>query len=927
MTEEISLTDLQQEAVNHSAGRLRVIACPGSGKTEVIAHRIARLIETGERPGGIAAITFTEKAASELKSRIRRILEKEYPERSDFGDMFIGTIHAFCLEMLRDIDPVYRTYDVLDGPRRVAYLAKKENYYGRIGLVRLEKTHRLSFYRTISEFIRGTDVMITERIDQRKLTDRRFAECFVNYLQTLDEDRYFDFPTIIGRLVDRLETDPDSRPLIAPRTEHIIVDEFQDVDPIQGKLLDLLSENTGSIAVVGDDDQGIYNWRGTDVSLIREFADGSRGECKEVTLATNFRSTSSIVNLSSQFISHNRRRILKKINPNPKLTRVYEQGDIQVQIFDTQEQELDYIVNRIKELHGTDFTDRSNRSFSLSYSDFAVLTRTNDLASLVIDRLDRENIPSVASSGESIFRRPEVMFAVRSLAYVFDTEPLLYENSRTPDLKTLVYEYPAIFPRERFPGADAGKFRERIESLRNHVTGIKEKGRNDYLPGMGLQEIYHRVLSALGAGTFELGEVYGYNLASLSQAVSDYESVWVRLRASEVKYFFYFIRAYGDSSYQDPRHQDEFLIDAVRIMTIHKAKGLEFPVVFVPDFTDRTRRNRNVAFVDLNLYDADRYAGDDEDERRVYYTAVTRSEKYLFLTGSSYVQGRVRERRMHRFLREMPQEYLSGMMELARPRSGLKPRSQVASEFETSYSQLTSYLRCPEDFLLRNVYGFNAGVPPAFGYGTNVHNILNMIHREYIRKGRIPDESEIEETVRRMFRLRYATSDMEKNMMGAAERIIKRYVRIHSSDFSRILETEKRFEFVLENALVAGQIDLLKKLDSDGNITQVEIIDFKAEKSEGIYSSDYDRQLGYYAIACLESLKMKPQKATVHVLDAGSEGEEPREVDISDSALHSARKEIETTVSRIRAKEFPALPDHEKCSECDYNQICSYRAK
>jgi len=929
MTEGISLTGPQQEAVNHSAGRMRVIACPGSGKTEVIAHRVARLIETGERPGGIVAITFTEKAASELKTRIRRILEKEYPERADFGDMFIGTIHAFCLEMLRDIDPIYRTYDVLDGPRRVAYIAKGENYFGRIGLVRLQKSQESGFFETVAKFIRSADVMITEGIDQGRLTDRRFADCFSNYLHILDEDRYFDFPTIVRRLVDELEKNSGSRLLIAPRTEHIIVDEFQDVDPLQGRLLDLLSVNTRSIAVVGDDDQGIYHWRGTDVHIIREFADESRGGCRDITLGRNFRSTASIVDLSSQFISHNSKRIPKKIEPNPLLTREYEQGDIQTQIFDTQENELDYIVGKIRELHGTDFTDRSNRRYSLSYSDFAVLTRTNDLASMVIDRLDKENIPSVASSGESILERPEVKFAIKCLAYIFNADPILREGGGIPDLRNLVSEYQTVFSREKFAGADAEEFANRMKSVRGKISAIEGKGEdgNDYLPGLGLQEIYHEVLNALGADKFNLGEVYSYNLASLSQAVSDYESVWIRLRASEVKYFFYFLRAYGDSSYQDPRHQDDLLIDAVRIMTIHKAKGLEFPVVFVPDFVDHRRPRELTLFVDKNLYDAARYSGDDEDERRVYYTAITRSEKYLFLTGSSHAPGKVRERKVHRFLQEMPREYFTGIMELVKPRSGLPSRAQVASEFETSYSELTSYMRCPEDFLLRNVYGFNAGVPPAFGYGTNVHNILNMIHREYIRKGIIPGEKEIEETVSRMFKLRYATRNMEKNMEAAAARIIKNYVSIHSNDFSRILETEKRFEFVLGNALISGQIDLLKKLDSNGNITDVEIIDFKAEKKEGIYSSDYDRQLRYYAIACLDSLKLRPQKATVHILDAEEEVDETRDVDISDSSLSSTRQDIAGTVSRIRSKKFPASPDHEKCKECDYMKICPYRAK
>ncbi|WMT45425.1 MAG: ATP-dependent DNA helicase [Cuniculiplasma divulgatum] len=927
MPDDIVLTDQQERAAGHEMGRLRVIACPGSGKTEIIARRIANLIKNGSPPQGIAAITFTEKAAGELKLRIRKILDSEFPQRADFGDLFIGTIHAFCLEMLREMDPVYRTYDILDGPRRVAFLAKYGNYYHNIGLVRLEKKHGLRFYQTVRQFMRSADIMLTESINPDNLTDTSFAEVFRNYISELDAQRYFDFPSIISRLVSTLEGDRGKLDLIEHRIRHVIVDEFQDVDPLQGKLLDIISERAQSVAVVGDDDQGIYHWRGTDVSIIIDFGSETKGACTDVKLETNFRSTPEIVDLASVFISNNRRRLSKAMKSNPKLARRYEPGDIQAGMFGNEEEELDFIVGRMRELHETDFTDRRNIPFSISWSDMAVLTRTNSWASKIIDRLERGGIPAVASSGESIFERPEVQFALDCLSYVFRTERFGRDGRILPDAKYLRNSYSAIFPRERFSPADPSLFVRNIEQIRGDMIRLSEKDDKDYLPGLGLQEIYHRILQAAGADRFDFGEVYSYNLAALSQAVSDYESVWVRLRASEVKYFFNFVSAYGDDAYQDPRHSDQGLVDAVRIMTIHKAKGLEFPVVFIPDFVDKRRPNETQTFVDRNLYNSDRYRGGEEDERRVYYTALTRSEKYIFMTGSRTVPDRKKPRDMHRFLGEMPAKYVSGASMLSRSRSGYPPRLRATGEYETSYSEMISYLRCPEDFLLRNIYGFNAGVPAAFGYGTNIHNVLNMIHRQYIREGRVPDEKEIESITQRMFRLRYATREMERNMMESAIKVIQRYVKIHSRDFSRILETEKRFEFVLDSALINGQIDLLKKLDSDGAIKQVEIIDFKTEKLDGAYSADYERQLRYYAIACLESLNMKPEKAFVHHLDQDDPSKAFTEVDISEPRLQAAKNEIKTVVSKITGREFPPSPSSSKCAECDYNRICSYGAR
>ena len=926
MPQDITLTAAQASATEHGSGRLRVVACPGSGKTEVIARRIANLIKKGNPPQGIAAITFTEKAAGELKLRIRKILDAEFPQRADFGDMFIGTIHAFCLEMLREIDPLYRTYDILDGPRRVAFLAKGGNYYGKIGLVRLERSYSLSFYQTIRRFIRSADIILTESISPDKLSDERFAEVFGNYLKVLDDERYFDFPSIISRLVSILDGDRGKLDLIGHRIRHVIVDEFQDVDPLQGKLLDILSGHANSVAVVGDDDQGIYHWRGTDVSLIIDFGSQAKGPCTDIKLETNFRSTPEIVDMASHFISHNRKRLGKAMKSNPNLSRKYEPGDIHAELFSSEDEELDFIVRRMKELEGTDFSDRNNRHFSISWSDIAVLTRTNEWASRIIDRLEREGIPSVASSGESIFERPEVQFALDCLSHVFNAERWGPDGSTVPDIGSLKTSYAHIFPQSKFSRADPSLFARRIDRIRQDIERLERKGDKDYLTGLGLQEIYHRILQAAGADMFDFGEVYSYNLAALSQAVSDYESVWIRLRASEVRYFFNFVRAYGDDAYQDTRHRDQGLVDAVRIMTIHKAKGLEFPVVFIPDFVERRRPNEEQTFVDRNLYNHDRYRGDEEDERRVYYTALTRSEKYIIMTGSRSVPDRKRPREMHRFIAEMPEKYISSASSVTRGRSGFPPRLRVTGEYETSYSEMISYLRCPEDFLLRNIYGFNAGVPAAFGYGTNVHNVLNMIHRQYLRNGKVPDDGEIDSITRRMFKLRYATQEMEKRMLESAIKVIQRYVRVHSMDFTRILETEKRFEFVLDSALINGQIDLLKKLDSDGSIRQVEIIDFKTEKLEGVYSADYERQLRYYAIACLESLNMKPEKALVHHLDQGDPSKEYTVVDISEPKLQEARDEIRNVVSKVTCREFPPSPSPEKCGECDYNKICSHNA-
>lgn len=929
MVEDLNLTRNQEEAISHTEGLLRVIACPGSGKTEIIARRIANLIASGEAPSGIVAITFTEKAAEELKKRIRKILQVKVPERADIGDMFVGTIHAFSLEMLRELYPYYRTFDVLDDAQRVAFVSKSMNYYNNIQMVKLEKHHGLSYYRTISMFLKSVDIMLMERIDPSQLDDERFGKCFAAYVEQLDEERYFDFSTIISTLVDKLTSDEKALDLISHRTEHVIVDEFQDVDKLQNELLRLLSGRAKSLCVVGDDDQGIYNWRGTDVSIIRNLGTtgGYAVDPQDVVLDTNFRSTADVVKLAREFIKHNEHRLPKSMDANKRLFRPSEKGDIQYGYFDNDDEELSFIVSRIKELVGTDFTDKTNRKFSLSYGDFAVLTRTNEWASKIIDHFEENGIKCIATSGESIFERPEVVFALNSLAYVFNCNG--YDtNGSIPEIESLKQSYSKLFPSTKYPDADKSSFVKILRGIRLQVQEIREEKENDYLPDLGLQGFYHKIMQSMGADIFDFDEVYNYNFACLSQAISDYESVWTRLAAREVKYFFNFVHSYAYSTYTDPRHQDPSILDAVKVMTIHKAKGLEFPVVFVPDFVKRQHSHRHDNFVEDDLYDADRYAGTEEDERRVFYTAMTRSEKYLFISGSKHAKGKVRPRQEHKFIEELNHTLISDPIDIIRARNGLNPRLVVEAEYSTSYSNLISYIRCPEDFLLRNVYGYNAGVPAAFGYGTNIHNILNLIHKEYIRSGKIPSEEEIEGIIegtsenRGMFNLRYSTSPMTKTMMKGAVKVIHNYVKLHSGDFDRILETEKRFEFVIGEALITGQIDLLKKLSSNGDLSEVEVIDFKTEKADGVYSADYARQLRYYAIACLEALNLKPERAVVHHLDNNRRDS----VDISEQYLSGAKEEVTEIVGKILKKEFPAKPEKSRCEECDYLRLCSFKS-
>ena len=920
MSEKITLTREQESVIEHSKGHLRIIACPGSGKTEVLSRRIANMIERGIDPKTIVAFTFTEKAAEELKLRIRMLLETRCPNRADFGDMFVGTIHEFCFFMLKEIDPNYRSFDVLDEAKRIAFVSKQQNFYEKIRLRGLMIQHHLRYYQTIVKFLEGADIIMMEDIDPGKLTDERFSQCYLRYRQLLNDEKYLDFSSMIHTFVENVKKCKTAHELLGTRIKHVVVDEYQDVNRIQEMLIELLSLRAESVCVVGDDDQNIYHWRGSDVNFIRTFDQRySKYNVTDIHLNTNFRSTDAIIYTARKFIENNKQRLYKKMMPNERLSRKYADGDIFHRHFQNDGEEFGFILKKINDLHGTDFLDKRNTPFSISYSDFGILVRTNEDAARIVDYLDSHGIPCIAYSGISIFERPITEFAMDCISYVFSCRG--YNREETPQIEFMEQQYSIVFDHEHFPKADPRSFSSKMKKIRNEADSLLARSPKDYFADLGLQGFYYKILNAMGAEDFDFGDIFNYNLAALSRAISDYESVWTRLRASEVEGFFFFVYAYARKYYTESVHDDAAIIDAVHVLTIHKAKGLEYPVVFVPNFEQRRRWMDPPTLVDSNLYDFAKYEGTDEDERRVYYTAMTRSEKYLYITGSREQNNRKKSYEPHDFIRNFDMKYFSDNPYSERIASRYGSRMRNIGIYPTSFSHLSCYGRCPHDFRLRHVYQYNAGVPVTFGYGTNVHNMLNIIHTLYIRKKTIPTEKEIEIILDRIFKLRYATDKIARGMKKSVLRIVKNYVKIHQNEFNRILQTEKKFEFALSDALVSGEIDLLKKVDESGKVTEVEIIDFKTDRNDSVYKEDYHKQLRFYAIACLESLGLKPERAYVHHLDKNKKSY----VDITSSRLADVKDEINVQISCILNKDYPPKYNRTLCSKCDYRVICPHK--
>jgi len=897
----LNYTQNQKEAINFKDGNLQIIACAGSGKTDVITRRIATLIRGGIKSENVVAFTFTEKAAEEMKIRVRKHLQELRPENPEIGDMYVGTIHSFCFELLKDLKPKYRGYDVLDENKRILFLSN----YGNFHQIKLSHLYRSgeSRYRCINKFCRSVDVVREEMIDPERLPPE-FGLCYTKYLDLLDERNFMDFSGMISEVVRLLEQDEEFAKKVRDSCKYVIVDEYQDINPLQEKLIRLMVGDSGNLCVVGDDDQCIYQWRGTNVDNILTFKNRYK-DVKPIEIAVNFRSNEAIVESSRKLIEKNTSRLSKEIVPWKERKIKYEEGDVYAVFFDSLEDEANFIADRIEHLRGTKYTNNKGEEFSLDYRDVAIFFRSvKRSAEPYIRAFKERGIDYIVKGGGKLFGQDEVMLAVQSIGFLggFD-----FGNDKIT-AESLVDLYNNCFQE----WGDAEKFIIQLETLK------EELGQESLI---SLQEIYQRILFYMGATDFEFKETQYYNLGMLSQAISDFEMIYGKIKVKQIKYFTGFIKGHAERSYEEGGQDDPTKINAVKIMTIHRAKGLQFPVVFLPNLINGRFPPKTYPvqwYVPEDLFPTKRYMGTIEDERKLFYVAITRSEKYLFLSGSKHIPERVGVADPSPFFIEFPKGCaVTTLIKDPTKRERLDlSRTEKLKGFPTSYSELRYYDRCPCDYKLRFVYGFNPTLAMALGYGRMIHNTLNIVHAQYRESP--PSNEEIARIVDDNFFLRFAPEQFLDRFKDSAKRIIENYVTNFSGDLNLVLETEKSFEFALGDALISGSIDLIKKLDEKGEVEGIEIVDFK-NREDSEMATDYEKQLKLYAVASLRSLGLHPKKATVHHLDDCSKSD----VDISEKELERIENEVKNEITAIMNRDFPKRPDKKKCGACDWKYICT----
>ncbi len=907
----MSFTEAQIEAIQHSGSHLQLIACAGSGKTEVVARRVATLLDPAREPrlspANIVAFTFTEKAAGELKQRIVERTRDAHGEVVGMAEMFVGTIHAFCLELLTTEVPEYMKYEVFNAVQQSLFIDRNSRKSGLTATVDLNGKP-LRRYLDTPHYSSALQILREDDVDDA-LVSSSLKSGLAAYQALLAQHHYLDYSAIMDRAVIELETNDDFRKRIGERIKHVIVDEYQDVNPIQERLVRAMADAGAHVCVVGDDDQTIYQWRGSDVSNILTFKD-RYANVHQVRLQENFRSSEGVIDLAREFIKQNQHRLDKAMVPTN--AQPYEKGDIVALGHDTPEEEARYIAETIKELVGVAFTDADGTRRGLSWSDMAILFRSvAKNAAPVIAALDEAGIPYVVEGMNNLFHTHEAE-AARQLFYFMDGRMGANELAAYWRIPRFGFDSDAVHTAV----ANASKARSRL---------LNNAGQ-EHWSLYNLQRQFMSFLEDLGLKEENIsdGEVVLYNLGKFSQLISDFEAIHFHSDPQR-KYeeFAKFLEYGAEGAYPEGWQDSQYAnVDAVRIMTVHKGKGMQWPVVFVPAllrnrFPSKRQGGRSVwHLLDENAVDDHmRYRGSVEDERRLFYVAVTRSQKFLFLTHAPIANNRLYKRPSDFFEDVLVSKYVKRRRQTYDDRDRLEPQAKKSvANVTLSFSDVKYFFECPYQFKLRILYGFNAPIHEALGYGKSLHDALAEVHARAIR-GDLAGEAEVEELVRRHLHVPYAYPALRETLEASARKVVSNYLADNAELLQNIEFSEKTISIDLGDGItVSGRIDLVRRLDTD----ETTIVDLKSKDRVQV-DEVTETQLHIYALGYRELTGHDADFVEIYNLEERQK--KPRSVD--EDFIEDVRSDVRDAANSLRQNDFPVKTSHKACSTCDYLGMCS----
>ena len=690
-----TLNDMQQKAVYHTEGPLLILAGAGSGKTRVLTHRIAYLIgEKGVNPWNILAITFTNKAAQEMRERVDQIVG------NDGGSVWVSTFHSTCVRILRryidrlGYDNNFTIYDTDDQKTLMKDVCRRLDV----------DTKQYKERALLAAISHAKDELLTpddmERNAGGDFREKRIAEIYREYQASLRRNNALDFDDLIVKTVELFRKCGEVLEYWQDRFRYIMVDEYQDTNTAQFKFVSLLASKYENLCVVGDDDQSIYKFRGANIGNILGFERVFPG-AKVIRLEQNYRSTQNILNAANEVIANNAERKPKRLwTENPE-------GDkIHFRQFMNGFEEAEYVVGDIA---------KGRREGRFQYRDCAVLYRTNAQSRLFEEKCLLANIPYKIVGGVNFYARKEIkdllsyMKTVDNAADDLAVKRILNVPKRGIGATTITRVqdyadsmqmsfYEALQNAREIPSI--GRAASKIEGFVSFIQSLKSKAQ-----AYTVEEILEEIIDLTGyvdelkAEDTEESRARIENIDELISKTVSYQN----LRSAEggeasLSGFLEEIALIADIDTVDPGQ------DYVLLMTLHSAKGLEFPNVYLAGMED------GIFPGSMSVFSAD--PSDMEEERRLCYVGITRAMKELTLTSARQrmIRGETQYNRVSRFVREIPRE----LVELGETIQDKKPKIPETSSAKSGYAQMRMAFQAnafqPQNFKVTKADSLDYGV-------------------------------------------------------------------------------------------------------------------------------------------------------------------------------------------------------------------------
>ena len=1014
----------QKEAVLHESGPLLLVAGAGTGKTTVLINRLAYLVlEKKVELDSVLLLTFTEKAAGELEERADRILPYGYTDLwiNTFHGFSERILRDYALEI--GLNPSFKLlnqteqwllirnnfesfeldyYRPLGNPTKfiselikhfsrlkdenisvaeyLAYAEKldKEEGLGLENKPSLKKSLDLENKPSSKKDANSKNKNTEDSEDGNEGEDgedpKRIMElalAYKRYNELLLNGGYMDFGDLIFYLLKLFTERQKVLNYFRKKFKYIMVDEFQDTNLAQYELVKFLAEPENNLTVVGDDNQSIYKFRGASLSNILQFKD-DYPKAKEIVLNENYRSRQEILDRAYDFIKNNnpntleyKLKISKELRAsNPKYKKEIDFSPVDFYNFLNQEEELAFVVSKIKELKENDK--------EASFSDFAILVRANDTAMPFVKELNRQEIPNQFMSWRGLYHKPIILDCLaylRVLNNYHDSSSLF----RVLNMETFLVSQADIIEINKIANRKSWSIFETLEKIKlvpNLSLESQEKiarllnlikEHSDLVKKSSPSRIFLRF-------AYESGflknldhdrdlEIYSF-LNQFYQKIKKTEEAEPDLSLKDFLKIMDMELEAGESGSLKLDFADS---DCVRIMTVHGAKGLEFKYVFIVNLVDKKfptiNRSEKIS-IPLELVKEQALSEGDfhlEEERRLFYVAITRAKERLFLTGAKDYGG-AREKKPSRFIAELnlknivePEISLSSKNEFLRDLHYLNSRPLEVSQekvkpekyplpLKFSFSQLAAFSVCP----LQYKYAFVLKIPAdsdksSLIFGRVLHNTLynfllptlsgGLAQAELFENKKEKKNEKDFLSEKRLFEIYeefwqedgYRSKEDREKYKQRGEEALRAFFKNYNEERpEETLLLEKNFSFKIAGEVIRGAIDRVDRL-ADGTL---EIIDYKTGKDKTKLEFKDKRQLILYQLFLEEFLGKKVSRLSYYFLESGYKFS----FTATEKEITKLSLEISKEITAIKKREFPPNPSM-MCQFCDFNSICEFRQK